>query len=283
MLQGVPGAPGETAGGLGSRQALSTLPRQRVNVQLNKGEHGFDNKAMDMKTIFRAVGPSFKRGLEVEPFESVHVYELMCKLLGIVPEANDGDLNILLPTLTSETNEHLSTPLPTSHSGEAPPSAWAQFGAFSARPWLWAHLRPLMFPGHLTLYSVLCASRQCRRNSMFKTGLLRARGEGGLPRAQAFAGEVPLLAPGPMEPLLPHGHMRNSFLESASVSLPQPHPTPTLTCLRGKGHLKADRVADHSRGLAGGRQALLSMSCEGPCRMRARTPVQLGHVNKEGW
>ncbi|KAI5936223.1 Ectonucleotide pyrophosphatase/phosphodiesterase family member 7 [Manis javanica] len=55
----------------------------RVNVQFNNGEHGFDNEVMDMKTIFRAVGPSFKRGLEVEPFESVHVYELMCRLLGI--------------------------------------------------------------------------------------------------------------------------------------------------------------------------------------------------------
>ncbi|KAF6298480.1 hypothetical protein mRhiFer1_004541 [Rhinolophus ferrumequinum] len=107
----------------------------RLNVQFNNGEHGFDNKAMDMQTIFRAVGPSFKRGLEVEPFESVHVYELMCKLLGIVPEANDGDLSILLPTLTpetngplstplptrtSETNGPLSTPLPTSHSGGRP-------------------------------------------------------------------------------------------------------------------------------------------------------------------
>lgn len=54
---------------------------------------------MDMKTIFRAVGPSFKAGLEVEPFESVHVYELMCRLLGIVPEANDGDPATLLPML----------------------------------------------------------------------------------------------------------------------------------------------------------------------------------------
>uniref|UniRef100_A0A8C9LY81 Ectonucleotide pyrophosphatase/phosphodiesterase family member 7 n=2 Tax=Piliocolobus tephrosceles TaxID=591936 RepID=A0A8C9LY81_9PRIM len=71
----------------------------RINVQFNNGEHGFDNKDMDMKTIFRAVGPSFKAGLEVEPFESVHVYELMCQLLGIVPEANDGHPATLLPML----------------------------------------------------------------------------------------------------------------------------------------------------------------------------------------
>uniref|UniRef100_A0A8C5KRB0 Ectonucleotide pyrophosphatase/phosphodiesterase family member 7 n=1 Tax=Jaculus jaculus TaxID=51337 RepID=A0A8C5KRB0_JACJA len=73
----------------------------RINVQFNKGEHGFDNEAMDMKTIFRAVGPSFKAGLEVEPFESIHVYELMCQLLGIVPEPNDGHPDTLRPMLHS--------------------------------------------------------------------------------------------------------------------------------------------------------------------------------------
>ncbi|XP_040845312.1 ectonucleotide pyrophosphatase/phosphodiesterase family member 7 [Ochotona curzoniae] len=73
----------------------------RYSVQFNNGEHGFDNGDMDMKTIFRAVGPSFKAGLEVEPFESVHVYELMCQLLGIEPEANDGDPAVLRPLLRS--------------------------------------------------------------------------------------------------------------------------------------------------------------------------------------
>ncbi|KAM9296670.1 ectonucleotide pyrophosphatase/phosphodiesterase family member 7 [Gastrophryne carolinensis] len=69
--------------------------------QFNNGEHGFDNDAPDMRTIFRAVGPSFKTGLVVEPFESVHVYALMCELLGIIPEQHDGSLeitrNMLLP------------------------------------------------------------------------------------------------------------------------------------------------------------------------------------------
>uniref|UniRef100_A0A8I3NSV7 Ectonucleotide pyrophosphatase/phosphodiesterase family member 7 n=3 Tax=Canis lupus familiaris TaxID=9615 RepID=A0A8I3NSV7_CANLF len=85
----------------------------RVNVQFNNGEHGFHNDVMDMKTIFRAVGPNFKRGLEVEPFESVHVYELMCKLLGIVPEANDGLLSTLLPMIQETSNRPVSTPPPT--------------------------------------------------------------------------------------------------------------------------------------------------------------------------
>ncbi|XP_045425935.1 ectonucleotide pyrophosphatase/phosphodiesterase family member 7 [Lemur catta] len=97
----------------------------RINVQFNNGEHGFDNRHMDMKTIFRAVGPSFKTGLEVEPFESVHVYELMCHLLGIVPEPNDGHLSTLLPMLHSGSTplpSKGSTPLPTGGSALLPSS-----------------------------------------------------------------------------------------------------------------------------------------------------------------
>ncbi|XP_066093370.1 ectonucleotide pyrophosphatase/phosphodiesterase family member 7 [Saccopteryx bilineata] len=92
----------------------------RLSVQFNNGEHGFDNEVMDMKTIFRAVGPDFRKGLEVEPFESVHVYELLCKLLDIVPEANDGHLSTLLPMLTCEADSGgLSSPSTTAYSGSA--------------------------------------------------------------------------------------------------------------------------------------------------------------------
>ncbi|NXI86575.1 ENPP7 phosphodiesterase, partial [Rhipidura dahli] len=73
----------------------------RLKVQFNKGEHGFDNDAMNMKTIFRAVGPAFKKGLVVEPFESVNVYALLCELLGITPEPHDGSLNVTKPMLRS--------------------------------------------------------------------------------------------------------------------------------------------------------------------------------------
>lgn len=109
------------------RRLRPSPPRQRVNVQFNKGEHGFHNEAMDMKTIFRAVGPSFRRGLEVEPFESVHVYELMCLLLGIVPEANDGLLSTLLPMLWEASHGPQSTPsgkgLPIQPQRQQPPGA----------------------------------------------------------------------------------------------------------------------------------------------------------------
>eukprot|EP00076_Gallus_gallus_P027686 XP_015151082.1 ectonucleotide pyrophosphatase/phosphodiesterase family member 7 [Gallus gallus] len=73
----------------------------RYKVQFNTGEHGFDNEAMNMKTIFRAVGPAFKQGLLVEPFESVNVYALLCELLGIAPEPHDGSLEVTRPMLRS--------------------------------------------------------------------------------------------------------------------------------------------------------------------------------------
>ncbi|XP_034448288.1 ectonucleotide pyrophosphatase/phosphodiesterase family member 7-like [Hippoglossus hippoglossus] len=62
-------------------------------VQFHKGEHGFDNQDMDMKPFFRAVGPAFRKNLEVGPFETVNIYPLMCHILGIEPEVNDGHLN----------------------------------------------------------------------------------------------------------------------------------------------------------------------------------------------
>nr|XP_020506950.1 ectonucleotide pyrophosphatase/phosphodiesterase family member 7-like [Labrus bergylta] len=75
-------------------------------VQFHKGEHGFDNEEMDMKPFFRAVGPDFKKNLVFAPFETVHVYPLMCHLLGMKPEINDGHLDdtkgMLVPKINPE-------------------------------------------------------------------------------------------------------------------------------------------------------------------------------------
>ncbi|XP_077482599.1 ectonucleotide pyrophosphatase/phosphodiesterase family member 7-like [Stigmatopora argus] len=61
-------------------------------LQFNKGDHGFDNQATDMKAFFRAVGPDFQKNLLSDPFDLVDVYPLMCHLLGIQPERHDGHL-----------------------------------------------------------------------------------------------------------------------------------------------------------------------------------------------
>ncbi|XP_030262389.1 ectonucleotide pyrophosphatase/phosphodiesterase family member 7-like [Sparus aurata] len=80
-------------------------------VQFNKGEHGYDNQEMDMKPFFRAVGPAFHRNLQVGPFETVNIYPLMCHILGIKPEVNDGNLNVVRHMLaTSEATTPETTP-----------------------------------------------------------------------------------------------------------------------------------------------------------------------------
>ncbi|XP_041671987.1 ectonucleotide pyrophosphatase/phosphodiesterase family member 7-like [Cheilinus undulatus] len=74
------------------------------SFQTNKGEHGFDNLEMDMKPFFRAVGPDFKKNLRFGNFETVNVYPLMCHLLGIKPEINDGHLDNTKGMLVSRIN-----------------------------------------------------------------------------------------------------------------------------------------------------------------------------------
>ncbi|KAK1162231.1 ectonucleotide pyrophosphatase/phosphodiesterase family member 7-like [Acipenser oxyrinchus oxyrinchus] len=78
-------------------------------VQNNKGEHGFDNEAMDMKTIFRAIGPDFKKNLTVDPIETVEVYALMCELLGIKSEPNDGSIERTRHMLNTQGNKESET------------------------------------------------------------------------------------------------------------------------------------------------------------------------------
>lgn len=88
-------------------------------VQFNKGEHGFDNSDMDMKPFFRAVGPAFKKNLEVGPFETVNIYPLMCHILGINPEPNDGNLSLTKHMLLGRDSSHGINVLPNVFTGLA--------------------------------------------------------------------------------------------------------------------------------------------------------------------
>jgi predicted AlkP superfamily pyrophosphatase or phosphodiesterase len=57
------------------------------------GNHGFDNADSTMRAFFIASGPGFRRGAVVEPFQNIHVYDLVCRLLGLTPAPNDGSLD----------------------------------------------------------------------------------------------------------------------------------------------------------------------------------------------
>ena len=58
-----------------------------------RGAHGYDNRYQSMQATFIAHGESFKRGFIAQPFENIHVYSLMCKILGLTPAKNDGNLD----------------------------------------------------------------------------------------------------------------------------------------------------------------------------------------------
>jgi predicted AlkP superfamily pyrophosphatase or phosphodiesterase len=62
--------------------------------------HGFDNALPDMQASFYAWGPAFKQNMVIPPFENVHVYPLIAKILGLTIHSKiDGNLNVLLPVL----------------------------------------------------------------------------------------------------------------------------------------------------------------------------------------
>ena len=73
--------------------------KKRPDFDRIKGAHGYDNQSVSMRAIFIAHGRAFKKGKIVEPFENIHVYELMCKILGIRPAKNDGNLDRVKSTI----------------------------------------------------------------------------------------------------------------------------------------------------------------------------------------
>ncbi|KPJ88186.1 MAG: hypothetical protein AMS18_13620, partial [Gemmatimonas sp. SG8_17] len=57
------------------------------------GSHGYDPETEPMGSIFIAAGPAFEEGLTVPPFQSIHLYSLLCHLLGLGAAPNDGTID----------------------------------------------------------------------------------------------------------------------------------------------------------------------------------------------
>ena len=75
-----------------SRERFETA-KKSDDFDKTRGAHGYDNRYESMRATFIAHGPAFKTGYVAEPFENIHVYELMCRILGLKPAKNDGDLS----------------------------------------------------------------------------------------------------------------------------------------------------------------------------------------------
>lgn len=66
----------------------------------SNGTHGYDPIVKNMHGIFYAIGPQIKSNYKIGTFENIHVYPLICELLGIkpyadAPDAPEGRLEVL--------------------------------------------------------------------------------------------------------------------------------------------------------------------------------------------
>ena len=64
-----------------------------------KGDHGYHPDYKSMNGIFIARGPGFNSGFLGPEVHNIHLYEMMCHLMGVTPAINDGDINITAPFL----------------------------------------------------------------------------------------------------------------------------------------------------------------------------------------
>jgi len=67
------------------------LERDRQENRKSAGAHGFDPKYQSMHGLFVAAGPRIKPGLVVARFHNIDIYDLLCMLLELLPNPNDGD------------------------------------------------------------------------------------------------------------------------------------------------------------------------------------------------
>nr|XP_061803442.1 bis(5'-adenosyl)-triphosphatase enpp4-like [Nerophis lumbriciformis] len=65
---------------------------RRGNKLPRLGDHGYDNSLPSMHPFMAARGPSFRRGYRLKTLESVDIYSLMCHLLAVSPQPNNGTL-----------------------------------------------------------------------------------------------------------------------------------------------------------------------------------------------
>lgn len=55
------------------------------------GAHGYDPRFRDMHGVFVAAGPRLRRGYVAPSIQNIHLYHMMCAVLGLQPAPNDGD------------------------------------------------------------------------------------------------------------------------------------------------------------------------------------------------
>lgn len=85
---------------LTNREAFAEM-KSKGELTGVRGGHGYDNRLPSMRAIFIAHGPAFKKGRVVSPFENIQVYNIMARILGLKPAANDGSFRTARAVLSS--------------------------------------------------------------------------------------------------------------------------------------------------------------------------------------
>ena len=63
------------------------------------GDHGYDPMLPAMRGVFIAQGPAFRRGVQLDEVENIHIYNLICAALKLTPAKNDGDARLVKAAL----------------------------------------------------------------------------------------------------------------------------------------------------------------------------------------
>ena len=77
---------------------ITTSENARTRI-ISGGAHGYDHHEPEMRSFFLGYGPNLKQSSIVEPFQSIHVYELMTNLLHLTPARNNGSLDSIKTVL----------------------------------------------------------------------------------------------------------------------------------------------------------------------------------------
>lgn len=67
----------------------------------NRGQHGYDPAAPEMRALFLAHGPAFRPGSRLPMFDNVDVQPLLARLLGVSAPIGDGSAAVFAPALAA--------------------------------------------------------------------------------------------------------------------------------------------------------------------------------------
>lgn len=81
------------------------LPRDRPGLVWN-GYHGYNQNHPDMRTIFMAKGPSFKKNYIGPPIALVDIYQLYAHILAIPAQVHNGTWSHIKSYLSNSVSSH---------------------------------------------------------------------------------------------------------------------------------------------------------------------------------